>query len=115
MNYKISYALPSKISGYAKVFLKDVDVIAPDQRLQSGKHFLFEVGSAFANWILKNHSDRTVAAQIPFTRIGGKFNIDATEAFWSAIKNKKEELKRGFDNSINLKSVEKKKDTVSRR
>ncbi len=100
--------------GYAKVFLKNIDVIAAQQDLKSGKHLFLELGSAFANWILKNSKDQTVAAQIPFTRQNGKFDIDTSETFWSAIKNKRDELERGFDNSISLKNLERKKDTVSR-
>lgn len=100
--------------GYVKVFLKEIDVIAPKQDLKSGKHLFMELGTAFANWFLKNNEDQTVAALIPFARRQGKFDIDTSEAFWSAIKNKREELKRGFDNSISLKNLEDKKDTVSR-
>ncbi len=100
--------------GYAKVFLKDIDVIAPKQEIKSGKHLFLELGTAFANWFLKNNADQTVAAQIPFARRQGKFDIDTSEAFWSAIKNKQNELKRGFDNSISLKNLEGEKDTVSR-
>lgn len=100
--------------GYAKVFLKEIDVIAPKQELESGKHLFIELGTAFANWILKNKDDQTVAAVIPFARRNGKLDIDTSEAFWSAIKNKREELKRGFDNSVSLKNLEGKKDTVSR-
>lgn len=102
------------VIGYAKVFLKDIDVIAPKQELKSGKHLFLELGTAFANWLLKNNADQTVAAQIPFARKHGKFDIDTSEAFWSAIKNKRDELKRGFDNSISLKNLEGKKDTASR-
>ena len=99
--------------GYAKLFLKDIDVIAPDQKLHSPKHFIFEIGSAFANWALKNHKDNTVATLIPFSKMNGKFNMDTSEAFWSAVKNKSEELKRGFDNSIDIKKIEKGKNKVS--
>lgn len=101
--------------GYTKVFLKDVDVIASNQYIKSGKHVSAELGSAFANWILKNNEEELTAAQIPFKRQGGKFDVDASEAFWSALKNKTKELKKGFDNFINLKDVEKEKKSISQR
>lgn len=95
--------------GYAKVFLKDIDVVAPDQRLKNVKHTFVEIGGAFANWFLRNNDDDTVAALIPFNRKSGKFDIDTSEAFWSSIKNKRDELKREIDNSISLKNLENKK------
>lgn len=101
--------------GYTKIFLKDVDVIASNQYIKSGKHATIELGSAFANWILKNNEEESTAAQIPFKRQGGKFDVDSSAAFWSAVKNKSKELKKGFDNSINLKSVEKEKKSISQR
>ncbi len=94
------------VKGYANVFLKDVTVIAQDQNFVSVKHFFYEILGAFGNWLLKNNKDNTVAAHIPFSRTKGKFDIGASEAFWSAVQNKSNELKPGFENSITLKNLE---------
>ncbi len=106
-------ASSDQMIGYVKIFLKDVDVIASNQYIKSAKHASMEIGSAFANWILKNSKDQVTAAQIPFKRQGGKFEVDGGEAFWSAIKNKSKELKKGFDNSIDLKNLERQKKSIS--
>lgn len=94
------------VKGYVNLFLKDVDVIAPDQKLLSVKHFFVEIVTAFANWILQSKEHKTVAAHIPFSRIGKKFEIGYAEGFKSALANKKSELKKGFDKSISLKNLE---------
>ena len=95
-----------ELKGYANVFMKDVDVIAPQQELQSVKHFFYEIIGAFGNWLLQNNKNKTVAAHIPFSRSHGKFDIGTSEAFWSAVKNKSEELKPGFDHSVSLANLE---------
>ncbi len=95
-----------EIKGYANIFLKDVQVIAPDENYLSVKHFAFEIIGAFTNWLLQNNKDHVVAAHIPFSRSHGKFDIGTSEAFWSAIQNKSEEMKPGFDHSINLSNIE---------
>lgn len=94
------------VKGYINLFLKDVDVVAPDQKLLSVKHFFVEIVSAFANWILQSKEQKIVAAHIPFSRIGKKFEIGYAEGFKSALANKKSELKKGFDKSISLKNLE---------
>lgn len=94
-----------ELKGYVNLFLKDVDVVAPDQKLLGVKHFFFEIISAAANWILKN-KEKVLAAHIPFSRVGGKFDVKYGEAFSSVIENKKDPLKKGFDNSISLKNIE---------
>lgn len=93
------------VIGYINLFLKDVDVVAPDQKLLGVKHFFIEVISAAANWILKN-KEKVLAAHIPFSKTGEKFDVKYGEAFSSAIENRKEPLKKGFDNSISLKNLE---------
>lgn len=104
--YGEAAASHDELKGYANVFMKDVDVIAPQQELISVKHFFYEIIGAFGNWLLQNNKTKTVAAHIPFSRSNGKFDIGASEAFWSAIKNKSDELKPGFDHSISLSSLE---------
>ena len=70
------------------------------------KHFFIEIASAFGNWLLKNNKTDMVAAHIPFSRSHGKFDIGASEAFWSAIDNKSEQLKPGLENAISLSNIE---------
>lgn len=94
------------LKGYANIFMKDVDVIAPKQELLSIKHFLYEIVGAFGNWLLQNNETKTVAVHIPFSRDNGKFDIGTSEAFWSAIKNRSQDMKPGFDHSISLKLIE---------
>lgn len=96
-----------EVKGYINVFLKEVDVVAPDQKLISLKHLFIEAATAVANWILKSKEQKTVAAHIPFSRHAGKFDIGYGEAFASAIANRSEPLKKGFDGSISLKDIEK--------
>jgi len=95
-----------EVKGYVNLFLKDVDVIAPDQKILSFKHFLVEIVSAFANWILQTKNEKVLAAHVPFSRTNGKFDVNYGEAFSSAVKNKREPLKKGFDHSISLKNIE---------
>lgn len=83
--------------GYVKFFLTDGDIIANTQDFVSGKHFALEIFSALGNWVLKNNKTRKVAAHIPFEYVQGKLNIDASEAFWSAVKNRWDEIKPGLD------------------
>lgn len=92
----------SKAHGYAKIFLKDGDVIAPRQKFISGKHFLIEIVSAFANWILKNNETKKVAVQIPFHFENGKLDVNASDIFWSTIANKIDGLDPKLDNSISF-------------
>ena len=58
--------------------------------------------------MLENNKTKMVAAHIPFSRENGKFDIGSSEAFWSAIKNKVDEIKPGFENSITLATIEEK-------
>lgn len=99
----------SEAVGYVKVFLEDGDIIAPRQKFSSPKHLLFEIGSAFANWVLKNNKTRKIAVYIPFERRNRKFDIDGTDAFWSAIENKWDEIQPGLDRSVHMASLKQKK------
>ncbi len=100
-----------EVVGYANLYLKDFDVIAPQQNLVSLKHFGLEIASAFANWFLKNNDNKSVSAHVPFERRGGKFNVDGSTAFWSAVKNRKGDVKPGFGNGIDLKNLESRPET----
>ena len=89
--------------GYAKIFLTDVDVIAPKQKYIGPKHFFMEMGSAFGNWFLKNNKSKKVAFKVPFSYSNGKLDIGTSEAFWSAVKNMSDALKPGLEKSVSLK------------
>ncbi len=89
--------------GYAKLFLNDVDIIAPKQKYIGIKHFFVEIGTAFGNWLLKNNKTKKVALRLPFNYQNGKLDLNSSDAFWSAIKNNSEAMKPGIENSVSLK------------
>lgn len=97
-----------RAEGYAKVFLKDADIIAPKQKYISPKHFGYEILSAMGNWLLKNNKSKKIAVHVPFEAEANKWNIDGKKAFWSALRNWLDELKPGFDQSISLSKLESK-------
>ncbi len=86
----------SNANGYFKFFLEDGDIIAASQQFRSGKHFAYELLSAFGNWILKNNKTGKIAAEVPFEYKNSKLNIDASLAFWSAVKNNWNAIKPGL-------------------
>lgn len=89
-------------NGYAKVFFDDIDVVENKQKFKSGRHVLIEAGSAFGNWVLKNRKEKTLAVNVPFKIKHDDLDIDKSKAFWSTIKNKRDELDRKLDNSISF-------------
>lgn len=96
--------------GYAKFFLKDGDIIAPAQDYLGVKHFFIEIATAFANWLLKSNETRTIAARIPFKYDKEGLDIKASDAFWSAVKNRGDQLPREIENSVSLKPEAKQKE-----
>lgn len=92
--------------GYVNLFLKDGDVIAPRQKFVSIKHFVYEIGSALGYWILKNSSSKKLATHIEFNKKDDKWDIDGSTAFWSALKNKFDEMKPGLEHSVSLRNIE---------
>ncbi len=92
--------------GYMNLFLKEADVISPKQKFISFKHLGIEIISAFANWLLENNESKKVATHIAFAKKGGKWDIDGSKAFWSAVQNWQDKLKPGLENSISLKNLE---------
>ncbi len=76
------------LEGYVKPFIKDAAILKGQKGFVSVKHFAFEVVGAFANFMLKNADDKTVATKIAFKRpAGGTFKIETGEAVGDAIKN----------------------------
>lgn len=96
--------------GYAKVFFKNGDIIAPKQKYFNFRHFAFEMISAFGNWLLQNQKDKSVETVIPFHYKNGKWDINASQTFWSTVKNSKTGLKPGIDHRLSLQSLEQRKD-----
>jgi hypothetical protein len=93
------------IKGYAKLFLKDTDVIAPKQKYTGPKHFFMEIGGAIANYFLKNPKTKDIAFRFPFEYDHGKLNANFMEAFWSAVRNSQKEenhLKPGIDKALSF-------------
>ena len=89
-------------NGYAKLFFDDVDVIANPQKLKSGRHFIIEAGAALGNWFLKNDKEQTVALNLPFKIKHDNVVVNKSDAFWSALENKRDELDRKIDNSVSF-------------
>ncbi|MES2802034.1 MAG: DUF748 domain-containing protein [Bdellovibrionota bacterium] len=87
-------------NGYAKVFFDEIDVVASKQKFKSGRHFLIEAGAGFGNWLLKNSKEKSVAISVPFKIKHGDVDVDKSDAFWSTITNKRDEIDRKFENSI---------------
>jgi hypothetical protein len=93
------------LQGYVKVFFKNGDIIASNQKFVSVKHFFYEILSAVGNWFLQNSKNKAVAAYIPFERYDGKLNVNSSKAFWSAVKNMGNKLPEGIDHTINMNSL----------
>lgn len=94
--------------GYVKVFFRDGDIIFKKQDIHGVKHFFLEIIGAFGNWVLQNNKTKSIAAEIPFQYTKGKLDVNASKAFWSAVKNKGEHLSRGIDNKVSLKKSDEK-------
>ncbi len=88
------------INGYAKPFIKGVDVIKTNENFKGAKHWLIEVLTAIANMTLKE--DETMATRIPFS-YGKTLLINKNEAIAKTIGNGfRQKLDRGVENSIGL-------------
>ncbi len=89
-------------NGYAKLFFDDIDVVSNPQKLKSGRHFVVEAAAAVGNWILKNDKEKSVALNLPFKIKHDNVVVNTSEAFWSTLQNKRDELDRKFDNTISF-------------
>lgn len=92
--------------GYVNVFLNDGDIIAPRQNFTSLKHFGFELLSAAGYWLLKNNETKKIATHLEFEKKNSEWDIDGSKAFWSALRNRSQDLKPGIENSISLRNLE---------
>lgn len=89
-------------NGYVKLFFDDIDVVSNPQKLKSGRHFTIEAAAALGNWILKNNKEDSVALNLPFKIKHDDVTVNASDAFWSTLRNKRDELDRKFDNSVSF-------------
>ncbi|MGZ3691756.1 MAG: DUF748 domain-containing protein [Pseudobdellovibrio sp.] len=92
------------VHGYFKLFLANTDVIAPNQKYLSWKHFFIEVGTAVGNWALKNAKTHNVAVRLPFRYENGKLDLDPWKGFWSAVSNSNTAIKPGLEHSVTYHS-----------
>lgn len=93
-----------QLQGYVKPFFKKLHVLDNKEHFVSVKHFAVEVVATFANWILRKHEDKTVAARIPFHKEGDSLKVDSAEALETAIQHGfSEPLKPGLEDSLQLK------------
>lgn len=94
------------IEGYAKPFLKDVDMVDDKKDFIGGKHFLLEIFSAYGNSIFKNQETDTVASKIYFRSDTSQkgLKVDSKTAIKSALKyqDKKENLSPSTNKEIQL-------------
>ena len=95
-----------QIDGYVNLFLKDGDIIAPRQQFTSFKHFSYEILSAVGYWFLKNNQTKKIATHLEFEKKNNQWDIDGSKAFWSAVRNRTDDLKPGIENSVSLKNIE---------
>lgn len=89
-------------NGYVKVFFDEIDVVESEQKFKSGRHVLIEIGSAIGHWVLKNSKEKSLAINIPFKIKHDDIDLDKADAFWSTVKNKRDELDRKLDDSVSF-------------
>ena len=90
------------IKGYAKPFIKDIDVIASKEDFKGIKHVGIEVLTAIGNLILRDSDSKTVATYFDFT-YDKEFNIDTSQGISNAIENGfSKKLPPGIENKYHL-------------
>lgn len=95
------------IRGYAKPFVKDLDVMT-SEKLKGVKHWFYEIISAVGNLFLRRSDSKTVATRIPFV-YDKEFKIETGEAIGVAIENGwSKELAPGIEGKYELKAGGKK-------
>lgn len=99
-------------AGYVKVFFKEGNVVIRKQDYHSVKHFFIEIIGGMGNWFLENNKTDTVAFEVPFSINNEKLDVNGTDAFWSAIKNKGDSLEPKIDNKISLNDIGKKRAVI---
>ena len=89
-------------NGYAKLFFDDIDVVSNPQKIKSGRHFVIEAAAAIGNWVLKNSKEKSVAVNLPFKIKHDNVVVNTSDAFWSTLENKRDELDRKIDNTVSF-------------
>lgn len=92
-----------KVDGYAKPFIKDLDVVANKEKFKGPKHWFVEVLTALGNLILRTSDTKTVATKIPFS-YDETFKVESGEALSKAIENGFEQkLSPGIEDKFDIK------------
>ncbi|MBC7430223.1 MAG: DUF748 domain-containing protein [Bacteriovorax sp.] len=92
-----------KMKGYIKPFLRDIDVVANNEKFIGIKHFFVEIFTALGNLILRDSKTHTIATYVDFN-YDGKFNISTGQGIENAISNGfKEKLKPGIEDKYKMK------------
>jgi len=89
----------SKLGGYARVYIKNLDVLELDQDYKSATHFAIEWVGGFANWIIGALNDGMITTEIPFKKNEKGFELDSSKAFFNTLENLGGELPYQFKDS----------------
>lgn len=91
------------ISGYAKPFVKNADIVARGEDFADLKNYGIEVSTAAANLLLRNSKDKTMATKIDFAYNNGDFKINSAKALSEAIENSfGDEVPEGIEDEVRL-------------
>lgn len=108
--YVESVSRDGRIKGYAKPFIKDLDVIDDKESFKSMGRAFNEVGLALVNLILRDGDTKTLGARIEFEGASKAPSIDKWGAFWSSVQNGFfEAIKQSLEHSISPKDLKKQK------
>lgn len=94
----------TKIKGYFKPFIKNLDVIKTKEKFLGAKHWAIELVTALGNVVMK--ADQTVATRVPFV-FDKVFMPESGEAISTAVEHGfKQQLARGIEHSIGFNKKE---------
>jgi len=91
-----------KMKGYAKPFIRELDVVANKEHFKNAKHFGFELISALGNLILREKKTKSVATKMEFT-FDKKFQLNTGKTIKKAIQHGfEQQLSPGIDDQYKL-------------
>lgn len=94
----------TKIKGYIKPFVKNLDVIKSKEDFKGPKHWLIEIVSAMGNVVMK--ADETMATRVPFV-FDKVFKPESGDAISAAFEHGfQQELNRGIEHSLGFNRKE---------
>lgn len=94
----------TKIKGYIKPFVKNLDVIKGKENFVGPKHWMIEIVSALGNTVMK--ADQTMATRVPFV-FDKVFKPEGGDAIAKAFEHGfKQELNRGIEHSVGFNRKE---------